>query len=450
MYSAILRRTSIPSLNNGHAAHCATQGYEGSKLILFPHLGSFESTKIHGSGLDVLETTHHIKYWKEDLLRLRDSGIRELRYPVPWHRIERERGHLDWSWIDGPLQYMRELGLKPILDPLHHVSIPDWLTDGFANSEFVELYVRFIEEVALRYEWVDRYTVLNEPLPTLVLCAFTGDWYPHRRSDDDFVTMAVNVSRAICLGTASLKRINSRIQLIHVDACEHHRALDTESLPWVEHVNHRRFLFHDLVLGRIGTGHPLLPYLERHGFTDDDKCWFEDHAINIDVLGLDYYAHSEIEWGWDQEFKCATLRFPCQLPRGFAAVADDYVKRFNLPVLLSETNIGGTITDRLTWLKFMEQQAEKLAAVSDFRGFCWFPSIDATDWDSLCTVANKHVCPMGIWSLTADGVSRSSSELSEWYARLAQGKASSRDLPAYRLNPPLDRDLLGYRPLMAD
>ena len=443
-----LRRTSISSLTQGTAMSCATQEYEGRKLTRFPHLGSFESTKIHGSGLDVLETTHHIEFWKEDLLRLRDSGIRELRYPVPWHRIERQRGHLDWSWIDGPLQCMRELGLEPILDPMHHVSIPDWLTDGFANSEFADLYVRFIEEVAKRYEWVERYTVLNEPLPTLVLCAFTGDWYPHKRSDKDFVRMAIHVSRAICLATTALKQINSRIQLVHVDACEHHRALDAESLLWVEHVNHRRFLFHDLVLFRIGSEHALLPYLVRHGFTDDDRCWFEDHSINIDVLGLDYYAHSEIEWGWDREAKAATLRFPCRNPRGFAAVAEDYVRRFHLPILLSETNIGGTVTDRLTWLKFMEEQAEKLAAVSDFRGFCWFPSIDATDWDSLCTVANRHVCPMGIWSLTADCVSRSSSELSEWYVKLAQGTASSRDLPAYRLNPPLDRDLLGYQPLM--
>lgn len=51
----------------------------------------------------------------------------------------------------------------------------------------------------------------------------------------------------------------------------------------------------------------------------------------------------------------------------------------------------------------MEEQAEQLATVSDFRGFCWFPSIDATEWDSLCTVANRRVCPMGIWSLANDG-----------------------------------------------
>ena len=414
----------------------------------FPHLGGFESTKILGSGLDVLETTRHTEFWEADLRRLSESGIRELRYSAPWHRIESEEGSFDWRWMDGPLHLMRELGLQPILDPLHHVSVPDWLTDGFANPEFPRLYSRFVEQVAKRYEWVDRYTVVNEPLPTLVLCALSGEWYPHRRSDRDFVTMAIHVARALCLATAALHKINPRIQLVHVDACEHHRALETQSEEWVRHANDRRFLFHDLILGLTRADHPLLPYLEANGFAQDDRYWFEDNAVKIDVLGLDYYAHSEMEWAWSPEANHATLCFPCTQPRGFAAVACDYVERFGLPVLLSETNIGGTVTDRLTWLKFMEEQAEKLAKTCDFRGFCWFPSIDATDWDSLCTMANRKVSPMGIWSLDQDCNQRRSSELSEWYARLAKGEATSSDLPAYPFLPPLDRDLRGYLQLM--
>ncbi len=414
----------------------------------FPHLGAFESTKIFGSGLDVLETTRHTEFWEADLRRLKESGIGELRYPAPWHRIESTQGAFDWQWMDGPMHLMRQLGLQPILDPLHHVSVPDWLTDGFANPEFTHLYSRFVENVAKRYEWVDRYTVVNEPLPTLVLCALSGEWYPHRRSHRDFVTMAILLARALCMATAALRKINPRVQLFHVDACEHHRALDAQSAEWVRHANHRRFLFHDLILGLTRVDHPLLSYLEANGFAQDDRYWFEDNAVEIDVLGLDYYAHSEMEWAWSSEANHATLRFPCTQPRGFAAVTRDYVERFKLPVLLSETNIGGAVTDRLTWLKFMEEQAEELAKTCDFRGFCWFPSIDATDWDSLCTAANRNVSPMGIWSLDRDGKQRRGSELSEWYVRLAKGEATGSDLPAYPFLPPLDRDLRGYLPLM--
>ncbi len=417
-------------------------------MPLYPHLGAFESTKIYGTSHDVLSTTMHIECWRSDLEMLKSAGITELRYPVPWHRIESGFGSCDWEWMDGPLKLMYELGMRPILDPLHHVSFPEWLTHGFANPEFPALYSQFVRKVAERYPWVERYTVVNEPLPTTILCAQMGVWYPYKGSEADFVPMAVNVARAICLGSAELRAFNRNIELVHIDACEHHLAVDPEAESWVEHANERRFLYHDLILGRINDGHFLRPYLNTHGFTHDQARWFEDHPAPFDVLGLDYYAHSELDWRWDASEKRPLIRFPCEQPRGFSQVANDYVQRYQSPIMLSETNVGGTPTDRLTWLKFMEQEAEKLARVSDFRGFCWFPSIDATDWSSLCTEARCELSPMGIWSLDADRRQRHSSPLSEWYVRLAQGKASWRDMPSYRLQPPLDRDLRGYFPLM--
>jgi hypothetical protein len=116
--------------------------------------------------------------------------------------------------------------------------------------------------------------------------------------------------------------------------------------------------------------------------------------------------------------------------------------------MLSETNVGGTVTDRITWLKFMEEQAEILAGRANFTGFCWFPSIDATDWQSLCTQADGILSPMGIWSLEEGSLTRRSSELSDWYLRLANGRAAAADLPAYCLVPPLDRDLAAYMQLV--
>jgi beta-glucosidase/6-phospho-beta-glucosidase/beta-galactosidase len=417
-------------------------------LPLYPHLGAFESIKIHNSGHDVLSTTRHVEFWQRDLEMLAAAGIRELRYPVPWHRIECRFGEWDWSWIDGPMHLMQKLGLQPILDPLHHISFPDWLHDGFAHAEFPQLYARFVTKVAQRYPWADRYTVFNEPLPTLVLCSQMGKWYPYQGSDREFVAMAANAGRAMCLAGAALRKLNGKVQLVHIDSCEHHRALDSESEDWVRHANQRRFLFHDLALGRLNAHHPLAPYLCENGLTETERDWLEDHAIPFDVIGLDYYAHSEIEWQWNAEEDRVLIRFPCQQPRGFMEVACDYVRRYSLPIMLSETNIGGTVTDRITWLKFMEEQAEVLSRQADFRGFCWFPSIDATDWCSLCTRADHITSPMGIWSLEEGTRNRQSSELSDWYVRLANGKATASDLPAYRLTPPLDRDLNGFLPLM--
>src|SRR3954453_7800811 len=236
----------------------------------FPHLGAFESTKLMGSSTDILGTTRHIERWKEDLQLLHSASLMQLRYSVPWHRIEQTRGTYDFSWLDGPMAYMESNGMTPILDPLHHISFPDWLDQGFANPEFPELYEQFVLEVARRYPWVNHYTVFNEPLPTTLFCSYTGLWYPHYKSDRCFVSMAMNVARAICRVSASLRKFNPQVQLVHVDTCETHRARDSKSRQSAGFAQARRFLMHDMILGRVQKSHELYSYLLHHGFTDDD------------------------------------------------------------------------------------------------------------------------------------------------------------------------------------
>ncbi|HEX2222997.1 MAG TPA: family 1 glycosylhydrolase, partial [Thermoanaerobaculia bacterium] len=344
----------------------------------FPFLTGFESTHIFGSGTDVLEGTRHLERWRHDLGLVAAAGIRVLRYPVPWHRIENVRGHYDWRWLDEVLAYMRQAGLDPILDPIHHTSFPEWIEGGFAHPEFAELYERFVKELAARYPWVTKYTLFNEPFVTTLFCGKEGIWYPNRRSARVFVRMIVNVGRSICNLSAELARSVPGLQLIHVDTCESHRALDSTSRETVDFLNHRRFLLHDLILGRIDRSHPLSGYLSRNGLRAEERRWFQDHPARIDVLGLDYYSHSEQE----RYHGGRRIRWHGPSPRGFAAVAQDYVERYGVPVMLAETNLKGTVSDRLSWLRHMVEECEKLQGVAgvDFRGFCWFPFVDSTDW----------------------------------------------------------------------
>ena len=137
------------------------------------------------------------------------------------------------------MRHMAGLGMRPVLDPLHHISFPDWLVDGFANARFPERYTSFVVEVAKRYPWVDAYTIFNEPLPTTLFCSHTGWWYPYRASDEDFVRMAVNVGRAICRSSHALTRLNPDVRFVHIDTCEQHRAVDSRVEEWVEFANAR-------------------------------------------------------------------------------------------------------------------------------------------------------------------------------------------------------------------
>jgi beta-glucosidase/6-phospho-beta-glucosidase/beta-galactosidase len=410
-------------------------------------LSGFESTHIFGTKKDVLELTKHTEFFEQDLRLVNRCGLNLLRYSAPWHSIEKTKGVYDWSWLDKALNYMRRLGIEPILDPLHHTSFPDWLVGGFADPEFVDSYVRFVHALAERYPWVRHYTVVNEPFVTTWFCGKEGVWHPFRKGNKNFVEMILNVGEAISRTSRMLVEMIPNVELIHVDASEQHRALDKKSEPFAEFMSEMRFLVPDMVLGNINETHSLYLYLLKNGATEKRLRWFMENPARIDVIGLDYYSHSELEW------KVKGRVYPSLYPEGFVSVAMDYVNRFNLPVMLTETNIRGFVSDRISWLKYMVEQSETLEKCLaprgiPFKGFCWYPFIDSTDWCSLVTQANCNIDPQGIFWLDPATKRRNSSELSEIFEALARGQITSKDIPAYRFQGTLKKSLRNFMPMM--
>ena len=112
-----------------------------------------------------------------------------MRYSAPWHSIERKQGVFDWTWLDKALDCMQNLGIEPILDPLHHTSFPEWLTNGFGNPDFDKYYLNFIKEVSAHYPQIRYYTLINEPFVTALLCGHEGVWYPYQKNKESFVSM---------------------------------------------------------------------------------------------------------------------------------------------------------------------------------------------------------------------------------------------------------------------
>src|SRR4051812_13224307 len=94
-------------------------------------IGAFESTYLPAHDRDIMETTGHDTSWKQDLQLLAATGVKRLRYPVRWHRVEAEDGKYDWSSTDRVLHYLRDQGFEPIVDLVHHTSYPRWLSGGF-------------------------------------------------------------------------------------------------------------------------------------------------------------------------------------------------------------------------------------------------------------------------------------------------------------------------------
>ncbi|MDB4984696.1 MAG: hypothetical protein JWM20_875 [Patescibacteria group bacterium] len=421
------------------------------KKPAFPIITGFETTRIIQRGeprkgvRDVLEETLHYEYYSEDLKLLSKTGISTFRAGIPWHRIEYAPGRYDWTWLDNYMHAIRELGLDPIMDPLHHTSFPRWLVGGFSNSGFPKLYERFIKHLLTRYPWAKKYTIINEPLVTTFFCERAGIWYPFHADDDHFYKSLRNVAFAIRDISHVLR--DRGCTHVYIDASEYHRGFDEKSSAYAEHRNNTRFQLLDLLLGRVNHEHLLYEQF-RKGMSGEEIESFAHSPVIIDVLGLDYYAHCEFEYVEDANDPSGVRRRENEQPIGCAQVAMQYAERYRLPIMISETNIRGTITDRISWFIYMYQECIKLQDMLSesgiaFHGLCWFPFIDSCDWDSLLLKADCHIDPQGVIWLDSN-FKRHESEFSDIVRNLNSGAISIDQVAPYAFQPPLSERLVGF------
>ena len=406
-------------------------------------VGAVESTYLPAYDVDVAEITGHGDRWREDLRLLGSLGIRRLRLPVRWHRVETAPGAYDFSHTDEVMARVQELGMSPILDLVHHTSYPRWLDDGFADARFGGAYLRWCEQVARRYPWVREYTLFNEPFATLFLAGHQALWPPYGRGVDGFCRLLHNVVPPLVQATQMVAELLPAATHVWVDTCEDHQGTAGDAAEYARVCNDRRTIVLDLVLGHDldVDRRPFLNQVVRQGGGRLLDRLAELGPGLVDVIGLDYYPHSE--WWYD----AAGGHAPSPKPRGFASLARSYADRYRRPVLLAETNIRGFASDRATWLRLMLEQYERAVADGvDLRGFCWFPTVDSSDWDSLLARGAGRVDPVGLVSLAADGT-RVQTVATAAAKRVAAG-ATSTQLPAYRLQAPA-ADLLAGHVVMA-
>ncbi|HUQ23063.1 MAG TPA: family 1 glycosylhydrolase [Gaiellaceae bacterium] len=404
-----------------------------------PFVGAFESTYQPAFDTDGFETTRHVLRWRDDLELLYACGVREIRYPVRWHRIEVEPGSFDWDQTDEVLGYLEDAGIRVIVDLVHHTSYPLWIRD-FADPAFGPALLRYVRAFAERYPGVEAYTIFNEPFTTFLLCGDAGIWPPRLRGLEGFVTVARNVFPALTEASRLLGELLPEARHVYLEVCERHSSSSPAGAWFAEWTNDRRFFLTDLFLGReLDRRRPFVADVIACGGAD----LLDIEAGTIDVLGLDYYAHNQ--WEWAAAHVGTTSP---SAPASFAELIVEYWERYRLPCIVGETNIRGRPSDRATWLKYTLEQSERARdAGVPLEGYCWFPFLDSCDWDSILCRCDSSVDPVGVYSLDAK-LNRTPSSMSDSY-RLAASGTLAAELPAYELQRPAATWLAGWLPEMA-
>ncbi|HEX8560711.1 MAG TPA: sugar nucleotide-binding protein [Pyrinomonadaceae bacterium] len=342
-----------------------------------------------------------------DLDLLKWLGATAARYPVLWERTAPgELKDADWTWPDGRLGRLRELGLRPIVGLLHHGSGPPHtcLTD----DDFPEKLAAYARAVAERYPWVGDYTPVNEPLTTARFSGLYGHWYPHGRSGRTFARALLNELRGVVLAMRAVREVNPAARLVQTEDVG--KCFSTERLSYqAEFENERRWLTYDLLAGRVTRDHPLWPYLLSEGVGAGELDWFAENACPPSVVGVNYYVSSErflderVERypprtrggnGRDAYADTEAARVVAGGVAGAGAILREAWDRYGLPLALTEAHMGCTREEQMRWVHELWAGAcEARAAGADVRAVTAWAVFGSFDWDSLVTCDRGHYEP---------------------------------------------------------
>ena len=358
-----------------------------------------------GRVLDEYELIGHYERWPEDLDLVASTGVRVMRYGIPWYRVNPAPGAFDWSWTDRVLARLERIGVEPIVDLMHY-GTPLWLEGSFVDARYPDAVAAYAREFAERYRPFARwFTPLNEPIVNAWFCGRSGVWPPHLRGERGYVRVLVGIARGVQATIAALREAVPDATIVHVEASEAVTADD----PALETIAERRrlgvFLPADLITGRVDGRHPLAQWLHARGAAAADLDGLQRGGQAMDVMGVNFYPH----------ISCRAVAGSSDQPRfrkrygdrsDLVAVLTAFHGRYGVPVMVTETSDSGRVVRRERWMdEAVEGVRMARAGGVPVVGFTWFPVFSLVDWSwrrgrKDTDAYWKH---MGLWELRPDG-----------------------------------------------
>jgi hypothetical protein len=315
-----------------------------------------------GRRLDLLASTKHDCYVREDYDRLLAHGIRTARVAACWHKIEKSPGSYDFSSLAVFLDAADEKGVELVLDILHF-GWPDFL-DIFSNDfprqfgQFVRAFVRFLKG----RDNVPRFIApVNE---VSYLCWAGGEVgcigpFATGRGKE----LKYNLIRAGVAGSEILLNELPGVRLISPEPVIHN--IGDPSVPGDEAEAHdytnAMYEAWDMLSGRMN---PELGGRPEY----------------LDLIGINFYERNQ----WIHNSKPITREHPRWRP--FSHMLADVWARYRRPMFIAET---GTEDDRRAgWLHYVCDEVRRaLEAGVPVNGICLYPILNHPGWDD-----DRHCC----------------------------------------------------------
>lgn len=348
--------------------------------------------------MDQLTFCGHYGRAIQDIDLIASLGVKAMRYPVIWERLQPAPGPVNWESVEAPLNALRNQGITPIAGLVHHGSGPrhaDILSQSFAGG-----LSQFAAKVAKKFPWIEYYTPVNEPLTTARFSGLYGLWFPHRRNDRAFVQAFVNEMKAVVLSMGEIRKINPNAKLVQTEDLA--KVYSTPHLRYqATFENHRRWLTFDFLCGKVDRHHPLWQYFISSGISEDALAFFIDNPCPPDIIGVDYYATSERyldevlekyppeKQGRNHRESYADVeafRVRHGQPSGIRVLLQECWDRYNLPISVTEVHINCDVDNQIRWFSEIRNTCSALSMEGvEIRAITAWALFGSFGWNSLLT-----------------------------------------------------------------
>ena len=371
--------------------------------------------------LDEYALIGHYERRDADLDLMASLGITTARYGIPWYRINPAAGTWDWDWTDRALEGLLVRGIDPIIDLVHY-GVPAWMEGAFLHPDFPHYMAEYAARVAERYKGrIHAYTPLNEARIAARYGGRLGWWPPYRRGGRGYVAVLLQACRGIVWTCRALQGVDPETVIVHVEGAELYSAAEGGLEDEVTRRQLDVFLTYDLITGQVTPAHLLWPWLRHHGASDEDLGWFVDHALTLDIVGINLYPVWSNRW---------LIRSACGIRSrphyGSAAFLERLIEmfweRYRRPLMITETASRSSLARRCAWLD------ESLRGVRRLRergipliGYTWYPMLDHVVW--AWRQRGERALPtslgrMGLWDIGLPSLVRVATPLVDRYRHL--------------------------------
>ncbi len=345
-----------------NAARLANQARALHKKQPFPdfiatgHPNPFEKENyISGRACD----QYHL--FEKDFDIAKSLGHNAHRFSIEWSRVEPDEGRFDPVEIEHYRTVARALrarGLEPFVT-LWHWTLPVWLAaqGGVECVLFKHYFERYTKRMAEALGPDVRFWItVNEPEVYLQNAYIRGIWPPEK---NNVISWFAAIRNLITAHRAAYYAIKERFP-------------DAQVGP----VNNLVFFEAD--------GGIINRALARTAHFVRDHYFIDNVRLESDFLGLNYYFHSRVYYGFNKNLNKEVSDMGWELyPEGIYWTIMDLWKRYKRPIYITENGLADARDEkRETFLaQCLAYVRHAMKAGADVRGYLHWSLLDNFEWD---------------------------------------------------------------------